>query len=641
MALGGNDDDGTSSLKHPPRWSVETEKDYPFTKWESDVRLWIAVATLDDNQIGPAIALRLTGAAREVVRESPTQPIIEGINELQEGVLVHVSGWEVLLNALRRRFAPLEQEQEISAITELFQFRRRSNETIDEVVSRFELTRYKAAQQGRMAISEAGLAYMLLMVCGINQSQWPLLLAPLAARLPRTPDEYSQFMSYLRRQSHFTEKSGDPVKRMQPAMLASEGAHEEAQESWPSGGSGGDGHYHSQQAYELTPEYEEFWDVSDNEHDGNETEDLTDLAYLAEDEAYELLAEELEEAYWQYRRAKRRWKTHHRSGRKGKGKGKGRRKGSFRKGKGSYPTMTEPTLYGKGKGKRNPRDKEGNAMKCSICGSEEHLRASCPKRSGGAYVSEPASSVSGISETAGNTPAHWTGLMIEELPEPMTVALPAFPVPYTGGSSSSSVTDGIDLRFPSANSLYLPVFECYHSQVRLKHTEGLVIDPGAVNNVCGDMWARRVEAVAKKAGQGTAWSQLEQRQNLQGVGSGTSTASQGVALPFCLEDGTVGNYRSTVLDDSPVPGLLGLATLKRLGAILDLQSDRLIIPGPGGVKMHSSPGSKHLRLYAAPSGHLILPMCEWQNARPRLHAKQTVLATTDGGDQPPVLPSNL
>ncbi len=256
-------------------------------------------------------------------------------------------------------------------------------------------------------------------------------------------------------------------------------------------------------------------------------------------------------------------------------------------------------------------------------------------------MSEPTGSVSGASETVSNPPANWTGLTTEELPEPRTVALPSALVPYTGGSSSSSVIDGIDLHFPAADSLYLPVFECYHSQVRLKHTEGLVIDPGAVNNVCGDVWARRVEAEAKKAGQGTTWAQLNQRQNLQGVGSGTSTASQGVALPFCLEDGTVGNYRATVLDDSQVPGLLGLATLKRLGAVLDLQSDRLIIPGPGGVKMHSSPGSKHLRLYAAPSGHLILPMCEWQSARPRLHVKPTVLATLDGGEQLPVHSSNL
>ena len=48
---------------------------------------------------------------------------------------------------------------------------------------------------------------------------------------------------------------------------------------------------------------------------------------------------------------------------KGKGKSKGKRKGS-----------------GKGTGRRrNPIGADGNVMTCSICGSEEHFRAECPR----------------------------------------------------------------------------------------------------------------------------------------------------------------------------------------------------------------------------------------------------------------------
>eukprot|EP00974_Lingulodinium_polyedra_P008383 799022-Lingulodinium_polyedra.AAC.1 len=35
-----------------------------------------------------------------------------------------------------------------------------------------------------------------------------------------------------------------------------------------------------------------------------------------------------------------------------------------------------------GKGRKNPKDRFGNVLKCSICQSDEHLRARCPNRQG-------------------------------------------------------------------------------------------------------------------------------------------------------------------------------------------------------------------------------------------------------------------
>ncbi len=48
-----------------------------------------------------------------------------------------------------------------------------------------------------------------------------------------------------------------------------------------------------------------------------------------------------------------------------KGRGKGHRPGSS----------------GKGFGRRgNPKDRDGNVMRCSICNSEEHFAARCPQK---------------------------------------------------------------------------------------------------------------------------------------------------------------------------------------------------------------------------------------------------------------------
>ena len=87
----------------------------------------------------------------------------------------------------------------------------------------------------------------------------------------------------------------------------------------------------------------------------------------------------LEQAFWAYRATKRRWRrltgkpvrrARRFAKRRGKGKGSGR--AFFEKGKGS----------GKGFGRRrNPRGRDGQIMRCSICGSEEHLRRVCPQAS--------------------------------------------------------------------------------------------------------------------------------------------------------------------------------------------------------------------------------------------------------------------
>ena len=103
------------------------------------------------------------------------------------------------------------------------------------------------------------------------------------------------------------------------------------------------------------------------------------------------------------------------------GKGKGFRGGKS-KGKGKYrysflAEMSEPELdeiffgrkgggkgksrsTGKGKGRRrNPIGKDGQVMKCSICGSETHFRAECPRNSGRPSGSAGPSGFSGYSET--------------------------------------------------------------------------------------------------------------------------------------------------------------------------------------------------------------------------------------------------
>jgi hypothetical protein len=66
---------------------------------------------------------------------------------------------------------------------------------------------------------------------------------------------------------------------------------------------------------------------------------------------------------------------------------------------------------------------------------------------------------------------------------------------------------------------------------------------------------------------------------------------------------------------SGLPALLGLEVLEFHGALIDTKHHRLYLPGPGGFKLHLSPGSHCLKLRKAVSGHLMLPCTSWDNQK--------------------------
>jgi hypothetical protein len=103
-------------------------------------------------------------------------------------------------------------------------------------------------------------------------------------------------------------------------------------------------------------------------------------------------SQQAEAIYWQYREAKRTWRKFSgkppRRARWGVKKGFG--KGHSGKGQGktsppAFATMIDAAAYFKGRGKgtpgqrTNPRGKDGKIMTCSICNSENHFRARCPR----------------------------------------------------------------------------------------------------------------------------------------------------------------------------------------------------------------------------------------------------------------------
>ena len=101
---------------------------------------------------------------------------------------------------------------------------------------------------------------------------------------------------------------------------------------------------------------------------------------------------------------------------------------------------------------------------------------------------------------------------------------------------------------------------------------------------------------------------------VEGVGQGAQKCDSKCSASVCLSDGTEGSYAAPILENSDVPGLLGLESLKKHRALMDTYNGRLFFIGPGGYQLGLSPGSKVFELEESPSKHWLLPCTEWSQA---------------------------
>ena len=72
-------------------------------------------------------------------------------------------------------------------------------------------------------------------------------------------------------------------------------------------------------------------------------------------------------------------------------------------------------------------------------------------------------------------------------------------------------------------------------------------------------------------------------------------------------------FQIPVVNDSTLPGLLGLQSLRDRNAILDMKTLRLHFCGPGDYDLLPAlpPGTESYQCELAPSGHLVLPCGEY------------------------------
>ena len=122
--------------------------------------------------------------------------------------------------------------------------------------------------------------------------------------------------------------------------------------------------------------------------------------------------------------------------------------------------------------------------------------------------------------------------------------------------------------------------------------------------------------------------------HVSGVGHGSQQAPYDCTLPVAFRQkgddeatgsgATIGHVKIPTVNNSDLPGLLGLDALRRNRAVVDFSTLEVFFLGPGDHQLAKAmpPGTERFQAELAPSGHMVLPCCEFgsvsSNAAPSL-----------------------
>ncbi len=187
---------------------------------------------------------------------------------------------------------------------------------------------------------------------------------------------------------------------------------------------------------------------------------------------------------------------------------------------------------------------------------------------------------------------------------------------WTSGLNTGSQSEAEQPRSRPASSM------SYAAETEMADgRQALLIDPGSWGNLAGENWVKRAAQLALRSGKKPVQEKRPSALTVKGVGNGTQSCSHNVTLPVALErsDGkcSSGTFTTPTINGSNLPALLGLKTLIDKRAVLDLPNMQLHFLGPGDITLNLPPGSESYPIHHAPSGHLMLPCCEFQAARRR------------------------
>ena len=162
----------------------------------------------------------------------------------------------------------------------------------------------------------------------------------------------------------------------------------------------------------------------------------------------------------------------------------------------------------------------------------------------------------------------------------------------------------------------------YHASTQLPSGQlSIMLDIGAWTNIAGAKIGRAIAATALAAGRPAQQQRMDRPLSIMGVGNGTQECKWEGKFPICLE-GTDGTADQVHRFDAPLvegtgedlPAILGLRSVKAKQGVIETENGKemLSLPGPGGYEIKWSPGTQHIRLRNAPSGHMVIPLSDFK-----------------------------
>ena len=127
---------------------------------------------------------------------------------------------------------------------------------------------------------------------------------------------------------------------------------------------------------------------------------------------------------------------------------------------------------------------------------------------------------------------------------------------------------------------------------------------------------------------------------MSGVGAGASKAHRAFHFPGAAVNvqGQVERiyFDAPIVDDSQIPPLWGLRSLRANRALIDCQGLKLHLLGPGDLRLNLPPGSRSFPLELSDGGHLILPIGEFEKMRQQEKTSDKSSKTLSFAAQPEV-----
>ena len=136
-----------------------------------------------------------------------------------------------------------------------------------------------------------------------------------------------------------------------------------------------------------------------------------------------------------------------------------------------------------------------------------------------------------------------------------------------------------------------------------------------------------------RAGKRPSYKKRPKPLSVSGVGHGSQQCTYDCTLPVALghdqtNDVSQGEITLPAVQGSDMPGLLGNQSLIDNKAIWDFPNMKMYFLGPGEYDLEKSlpPGTDVFQLERAPSGHIVLPICEFEGSPSKPEHTLTLLS---------------